>query len=147
MGIDVNQEVFGAYAFYAGILLAKMMVMIPLTARQRFSKKVFTSPEDTSSVKGAKVAYDDPDVERVRRAHLNDLENILPFFATAFLYCFTSPAYGTANLLFKVFTGARILHTLVYAVFPVPQPARAISFFVAMFVQVYMVVKIISHFA
>lgn len=29
--------------------------------------QVFTSPEDTSSVKGAKVAYDDPDVERVRR--------------------------------------------------------------------------------
>ncbi len=80
-------------------------------------------------------------------AHLNDLENIVPFFVIAFLYCFTSPALGTAKLLFKVFTGARIIHTIVYAVIPLPQPSRAIAFFVGVGINVYMAFKVITHFA
>jgi len=55
-----------AYAFYGALLTAKMLPMGFLTARQRFAKRVFTSPEDTQGRKEAKVRYDDPDVERVR---------------------------------------------------------------------------------
>jgi hypothetical protein len=40
MGIDVNEEVFGSYAFYSGLLVAKIFFMVILTARQRFTKKV-----------------------------------------------------------------------------------------------------------
>ena len=42
----MDEELFGAFAFYAGIVTIKMMVMSFLTARQRFKVGVFTSPED-----------------------------------------------------------------------------------------------------
>ena len=44
--MNVDKELFGAFAFYAGIVTIKMMVMSFLTARQRFKVGVFTSPED-----------------------------------------------------------------------------------------------------
>ena len=54
------------------------------------------------------------DVERVRRCHQNDLENVLPFVAIGGLYLTTNPALGTAKLLFRSFAAARYFHTLVY---------------------------------
>lgn len=81
----------------------------------------------------------DPDVERVRRAHLNDLENIPIFIVAAWLFLMTNPSASTAILLFRLFTIARIAHTFVYAVVVIPQPARALSFGVGFFITVYMV--------
>ena len=46
MSMKVDQELFQAYAFYAGIVTAKMLVMSFLTARQRFRTGVFISSED-----------------------------------------------------------------------------------------------------
>ena len=46
---------------------------------------MFANPEDAKDVPGSKVGSD-PDVERVRRAHLNDLENIPLFIAIAAVY-------------------------------------------------------------
>jgi len=146
MKLEVADAVFQSYAFFSAILVVKMLLMSFLTARQRFSKKSFANPEDVTHDKKAKVTTSDPDVERVRRAHLNDLENILPFFICGFLYCFTSPDPSTANLIFKIFTGARITHTLVYAVFVIPQPSRAISWAVGQICTLYMAAKIIMHF-
>ncbi len=54
------------------------------------------------------------DVERVRRAHRNDMENIFVFFALAAFYVTTGPAAATANWLFRIFTIARYVHTFVY---------------------------------
>ena len=77
-------------------------------------KKAFANPEDASGVPGSKVVLGDPDVERVRRAHMNDLENVIPFVLLGGLYLATGPSAGTAGLLFKVFTAARYIHTFVY---------------------------------
>ena len=54
--MNVDKELFGAFAFYAGIVTIKMMVMSFLTARQRFKVGVFTSPED-ATMQGHKVRY------------------------------------------------------------------------------------------
>jgi glutathione S-transferase len=79
------------------------------------------------------------------RAHLNDLENILPFLIVALLYISTNPAAATAGLLFKTYTIARFFHTFVYAVYPVRQPARALAWFVGIFIQFYMAFAVISY--
>ncbi|CAL8096704.1 unnamed protein product [Orchesella dallaii] len=147
MKLEIADSVFQSYAFFSAILVLKMLVMSLLTARQRFAKKIFANPEDVKHDKKAKVDYTDVDVERVRRAHQNDLENILPFFVIGLLYCFTHPDPTTANLLFKVVAGGRILHTLVYAVFPVPQPARFLAFVAGLAPTVYMAVKVLMFFA
>jgi len=145
MAYQLNDAAFASFAFFSAILGFKLAFMAPLTAINRFRKKAFANPEDLPDPK-LKVKTDE-DVERVRRAHLNDLENILPFFFVGFLYCFTNPDPDTANLLFKVFTVARIFHTFCYAVKPLPQPSRALSFFVGLLVQIYMLVKVVSYFS
>jgi len=78
----------------------------------------------------AKVVYDDPDVERVRRAHLNDLENIVPWFIITYLWLETGPSPWLAKTLIRTFVLSRITHTISY-IFLSQQPMRAISFFVA----------------
>merc|ERR1712025_765064 len=140
---NVDKELFGAFAFYAGIVTIKMMVMSFLTARQRFKVGVFTSPED-ATMQGHKAGVHG-DVERVRRCHQNDIENILPFLILGFLYMFTNPAYSTALFVYRLFVGARLLHTFVY-LFVIPQPARALTFFVNLFVNIYMAYRIIVTF-
>uniref|UniRef100_A0A1Y9H2L6 Microsomal glutathione S-transferase 1 n=1 Tax=Anopheles dirus TaxID=7168 RepID=A0A1Y9H2L6_9DIPT len=145
---NINDEVFRTYIFWVAVLVVKMLVMSVLTGRQRFRKKVFANPEDLKpSKKGtAQPKFDDPDVERVRRAHRNDLENILPFFAIGFMYMLTNPEPFIAINLFRAVAVARILHTLVYAVVVVPQPARGLSWGVAYAATAYMAVKTALYF-
>jgi glutathione S-transferase len=74
------------------------------------------------------------------------LENIIPFILVAFFYTLTGPAEYLAVNLFRIFTVARILHTFVYAIVVMPQPSRAIAFFVGMGVTFYMAAQVIFHF-
>lgn len=54
-------------------------------------------------------------VERLRRIHLNDLEN-LPFFVIAGLfYCLTAPSLLLAQCLFYGYVVTRLLHFVAYA--------------------------------
>jgi glutathione S-transferase len=80
------------------------------------------------------------------RAHLNDLENISVFYVIGFIYTLTNPSVAWATLLFRVFTAARFIHTFVYAVFVVPQPARALSWATGFVITGYMAFKSIMHF-
>ncbi|XP_059474210.1 microsomal glutathione S-transferase 1-like [Neocloeon triangulifer] len=147
MGFDLSRDnpLFALYAVHATILVLKMFLVTFLTGRQRFSKKAFANPEDVKG-KAAKVKLDDPDVERVRRAHLNDLENIPAFLFVSFLYVLTSPDLGLATNLFRAFTIARIVHTFVYAVKPLPQPSRALAFGVGLITTAYMALRVLLYF-
>merc|ERR1712020_400819 len=141
--MNADPELFKAYAFYAAVVTVKVLMMAFLTARQRFRTGVFISSEDAKQP-GTKTGVHE-DVERVRRAHLNDMENILPFLILGFLYMFTNPAYATALLCYRLFVGARIVHTIVYLLV-VPQPSRALAFFAGIFVNIFMAYKIITTF-
>merc|ERR1711935_725752 len=147
MGLAIDEELFRAYAFYAGVLLVKFLLMSLLTARQRFKHGVFISAEDIAGkenkLKNGTGINDD--VERVRRAHQNDIENILPFIFLGFLYIFTGPSSATATLVFRIFTASRVLHSIVYLLV-IPQPARALTFFGGMGVNVYLACKVVTHF-
>ncbi|XP_058795248.1 microsomal glutathione S-transferase 1-like [Phymastichus coffea] len=124
-----NPEIMGVFGFWTGILTLKLLSMSLLTARTRFRKKVVANHEDAMMLGKVRVAYDDVDVERVRRSHLNDLENILPWVAITYIYLGTAPANWFAALLIRGFVLSRIGHTLSYAIFP-KQPFRAITFFI-----------------
>ena len=57
----------------------------------------------------------DERVERIRRIHLNDLEN-LPFFLVAgFLYVLTEPSLLLARVLLYGYVVSRLLHFAAYA--------------------------------
>uniref|UniRef100_A0A182F3L5 Microsomal glutathione S-transferase 1 n=1 Tax=Anopheles albimanus TaxID=7167 RepID=A0A182F3L5_ANOAL len=140
---QVEPAVFQAYAFCTAILGLKMLIMSILTGLQRGAKKVFSNPEDVKA--GGKVAYNDPDVERVRRAHRNDMENILPYFAISFLYMFTGPNVTVAVYLFRLVTAVRIGHTVFHALVPVAK-LRGLCWAIGFFTTIFMAAQILLHF-
>uniref|UniRef100_A0A087Z4Q3 Microsomal glutathione S-transferase 1 n=1 Tax=Anopheles darlingi TaxID=43151 RepID=A0A087Z4Q3_ANODA len=143
----IDQASLRAYVFWSAVLVSKMLLMSPLTSLTRVRKMAFANPEDTAAIsRKLKPKFDDPDVERVRRAHLNDLENILPFFVIGFLYLLTNPAPTLAINIYRLVAASRILHTLVYAVVPVPQPARFLAFVGALAPTLYMTLQTLLHF-
>ncbi|KAF2881626.1 hypothetical protein ILUMI_24569 [Ignelater luminosus] len=144
--ITFDNPAFNAYVTYGSVLVLKMMIMAPLTVKQRLTRGVPISPEDSNVYKGKQLRKSHEDVDRVRRAHLNDLENIPIFFLVAFAYLLTDPDPTTALNLFRVFTLARFIHTFVYAIVVVPQPARGLAWVTGFLITGYMAVKAICHF-
>ena len=101
----------------------------------------------------------DPDIERVRRNHLNDIENIVPFAVIGFFYVAMNPNARTALWHFRVFFLSRIFHTIAYQVkvrlpirshrfisvfqLPLPQPSRALGFLVGYGTTVSMAIQLL----
>ncbi|XP_067638018.1 microsomal glutathione S-transferase 1-like [Eurosta solidaginis] len=135
--LTLKNPVFCCFLFWASVLVIKMLLMSLLTAVQRFRYKIFPNEEDLF-FKNIEVQFNDPHVERVRRAHRNDMENILPYFTMALLYICTNPRPTLACVLFRIVGIARVLHTLVYAFRPVPQPSRILAFGIPMAITFYM---------
>ena len=117
------------YAVCAAILVIKMLITANLTGVLRTTRKVYATPEDYRYFGTEPVVTRDEHIERIRRAHQNDLENVLPFFAVGWLYALSGPSYTIAWWLFVSFTLARILHTAVYIAGL--QPWRSIAFAVS----------------
>ncbi|EDO48722.1 predicted protein [Nematostella vectensis] len=115
--LSMDNSVFAAFAFYSSVLILKILLVIFAIAFHRLKNQVFPSPEDyKKDPKGEKPQEikTHPDVERARRVHANDLENIIPFILIGILYILTGPSAQTALIVFRVFTVARLLHTLTY---------------------------------
>ncbi|XP_045460986.1 microsomal glutathione S-transferase 1-like [Harmonia axyridis] len=140
----INDPLYRSYFYYCSILVLKMLMMSALTGIKRMIFRIFINPEDSAVFK-AKITTNER-VERVRRAHLNDLENIPLFFVAAFIFCLTGPSLAWATLLFKTFTYTRIVHTLVYAVYPVVQPTRMIVWTIGYLIIGYMASSSVLYF-
>uniref|UniRef100_A0A8D0H642 Microsomal glutathione S-transferase 1 n=1 Tax=Sphenodon punctatus TaxID=8508 RepID=A0A8D0H642_SPHPU len=143
----IDSEVFLAYATYTTIVVLKMMLMSVVTAFYRMTRKAFANPEDASThgkgENAKKYLRTDPDVERARRVHLNDLENIVPFVIIGLLYALSGPDLFTALLHFRIFVGSRVFHTISYLV-PLPQPSRGMSWLVGYAVTISMAYRLLS---
>lgn len=143
--LAVDVELFKVFGFWGSILALKVLAMAPLTARYRFAKKIFINPDDVVFAKKGTISNNDPDIERVRRAHLNDLENIPIWYIVTALWLTTGPSAWLAGILIKAFVFARITHTLVYAVCPM-QPQRALCFFVGISITWYQAISTMLHY-
>ncbi|XP_059474361.1 microsomal glutathione S-transferase 1-like [Neocloeon triangulifer] len=141
------EERFAIYAFNAGLLVIKLFVVAFSTGVVRGSKKVVLNEED-SKRKGMEMSTEEhPAVARVKRAHLNDLENIPAFLIISLVWIHTIPDIVECHVLMWLFTTARFVHTAVYAYYPVPQPARGICFIVGVLITLYMIVRNFIYFA
>ncbi|XP_061663808.1 microsomal glutathione S-transferase 1-like [Syngnathoides biaculeatus] len=145
--LDLMQDdVFMAFSTYALIVILKMMIMSPLTTFYRFRKGSFATEEDVahkSAEERKKLLRIHPDVERVRRCHLNDLENVVPFVMVGLFYAMSGPELPAALLHFRIFAGSRICHTISY-IGAFPQPCRALSFLVGLAATVSMAYSVLS---
>ncbi|KAM9426572.1 microsomal glutathione S-transferase 1-like [Pholidichthys leucotaenia] len=142
----MENEVFRAFTTYAVIVIVKMMLMGPVTAYFRFTRGSFANEEDVARKpveERKKLLVTHPDVERARRCHQNDLENIIPFVGIGLLYALTGPELATALLHYRLFVGARIFHTIAY-ITVLPQPSRAFSWILGMLVTLSMAYRVLD---
>ncbi|XP_072309441.1 microsomal glutathione S-transferase 1-like [Eucyclogobius newberryi] len=127
----MEDEVFRSFLKYGAIVTVKLLLMGPLTAYYRFTRKAFENVED-AAVHSSKpddkkrLVRKDEDVERARRCHQNDLENIVPFVLIGLMYSLTGPDPSWALLHFRVFTASRLFHTVAF-IHALPQPSRGLS--------------------
>lgn len=103
------------------------------------------SPEDCNLGKGFEVKTHE-DVERCRRAHLNDLENILPFLIIGIFFILTEPNVVVTCWLFRIVGVVRIAHSIVYAIYPVRQPTRAVLHYTGFVISLYMTMSSVVYF-
>lgn len=119
--LTFSNPVFTSYVIAATLMVLKAVSMSWLTVARMLEQNAgFRAPEDTKKTLINPKAHpgqtdrNEP-VERLRRIHLNDLEN-LPFFVIAGLfYCLTAPSLLLAQCLFYGYVVTRLLHFVAYA--------------------------------
>jgi glutathione S-transferase len=119
--LSFQNPLFATYVIAATLMILKAVSMSWLTVvRMMQVKGGFRSPEDLRKTAlnpepNPRQLEPDERVERMRRIHLNDLEN-LPFFLVAgFLYVLTEPSLLLARVLLYGYVASRLLHFAAYA--------------------------------
>lgn len=116
-----DNPVFTAYVIAAAVTVLKVMGQGWMTVwRFQTTGRGLASPEDAA--KGLLNPAPDPSqldlddyVDRSRRMHRNDLENIPAFWVAGFLFVLIDPALALAQALFYGFLAARAGHFWAYA--------------------------------
>lgn len=102
------------FALVCVLLVLKAQVLGAATAATRGRLKKFINREDAAWLGGEHVNPDDERVQRIFRAHRNDLENLLPFFVGGTLYLASGAAATAGAAYFGLFLLARYTHTYAY---------------------------------
>src|SRR5262249_34791919 len=143
LNLSSSNAAFTAYALTALVLSINMMLLWFMSGAARGKTKAVPNPEDAHQlIKGAQVTQiDPPEVARVLRAHRNAVDNIMPFLFLGLIYVMLGAPALTAQLIFGVFTGARILHSIVYLAGK--QPWRSIAYAVSVLAMAALMVEIV----
>jgi glutathione S-transferase len=118
--LNLQNPLVATYAIAATLMILKAVGMSWLTvARMLQANGGFRSPEDirkTPLNPNPDPAQLQPNerVERIRRIHQNDLENLPFFLAAGFLYVLTLPPLWLAQVLFYGYVVSRLLHFAAY---------------------------------
>jgi prostaglandin-E synthase 1 len=108
---------FKLYVLCCAILSMEMLLLAGMTAGKRSSRKNYLNPEDVKvSFKDARLieGAEHPDVARVQRAHRNLNESLPMFFALGLISVLAGASPMGVKVCLGVFTGARVLHAIVY---------------------------------
>lgn len=116
-----ENPVFQAFAVAAALAILKLMGQAWVTVALMLKEGGgLVSPEDAKDQPGNRQPdpsqlEPNPRVERSRRMHRNDLENIPGFLVAGLLFVMCSPPAWLAYVLFVGFVVTRALHTWAYA--------------------------------
>lgn len=144
----LQHEAMQWFALTYLLLVLKMMAVGWVTSLYRVRYRVFATPEDYAlqGLSPASVPETQREqIERTRRAHQNDLENILPFFAVGFFYALTQPEPAVAKVLYSTFLVARVLHSVFYLA--ALQPWRSLAFLLGQLAMLVMLALAIGRIA
>jgi glutathione S-transferase len=118
--LGLHDPVFATYVIAATLMILKAVGMSWLTvARMLQVNGGFRSPEDLrktplNQAPDPRQLEPDERVERIRRIHMNDLENLPFFLAAGFLYVLTEPSLLMARVLLYSYVVSRLLHFAAY---------------------------------
>jgi uncharacterized MAPEG superfamily protein len=133
------------YALSATVLALQLLALALWTGTVRVMRKQWINPEDAKANKGDLVDVEHEDVSRVKRAHMNAIENVIPFFVVGALYAATAPGRTAALVYFGTFVGVRLVHSVFYLWGR--QPFRTLSFAVGVLAVIGMAVHVLRFFA
>lgn len=117
---NIDNPVFVTYMIAAAIMILKIMGQGWMTVyRMLKSDSGLASPEDLQVGiinKNPRPEQLEPNdyVDRSRRMHHNDLENIPAFLACGLLFVAVGPELMMAKIVMYGFVAARLLHALAY---------------------------------
>ena len=118
---NTENPVFVTYMITGAIMILKIMGQGWMTVyRMLKSNSGLASPEDlqvgliNKNPQPEQLEINDY-VDRSRRMHRNDLENIPAFLACGVLFVAAGPSYMLANILMYGFAVARLAHSIAYA--------------------------------
>ena len=118
--LNIENPVFATYAIAASIMVLKIMGQGWMTVyRMLKSDSGLASPEDlqvgliNKNPRPEQLELNDY-VDRSRRMHRNDLENIPAFLAVGLLFVAVDPSLILAQVLMYGFVLARMLHAAAY---------------------------------
>ena len=140
---SLQNPVFTTYVVAACLMILKAMGMSWLTVvRMMGANAGFRSPEDAKKTpfnpkpQPGQVGPNES-VDRIRRIHLNDLENIPFFLAAGLLWVTTAPELWLAQWLFYGYVVSRLLHFLAYLTAQIHE-VRATLWTVGSLILIYM---------
>ena len=137
MSALLHAPAFEAYAVACLALVGLFYFLAFRTGGVRTRAKAVVNPEDVRVYAGASVVeIEHPDVQRVKRAHMNLLENSVPFFVVGLLFAVTEPSLLVASTLYGLFVASRVLHAAVYL--SGRQPVRSGAWFLGVVTVVVM---------
>lgn len=118
--LTLQNPVFATYVVAATIMILKCLSMSWLTVGRMLEHNGgFRAPEDVRQTPMNKSPSPQQldkieAVERIRRIHLNDLENIPFFLFAGGLYVLTDPSLLVARILFYGYVAFRLAHFAAY---------------------------------
>lgn len=118
--LSLENPVFVAYAIAAALMVLKVMGQGWMTVYRMMKVSAgFASPEDlrqtplNPSPSDTQLDLNDY-VDRSRRMHGNDLENIPGFWVAGLLFVFAAPPLWLAQVLYYGFVVSRLAHAVAY---------------------------------
>jgi len=133
----LHAPALGAYAVACLALVGIFYFLAYRTGAVRTNAKAVVNPEDVRVYVGSSVVeVEHPDVQRVKRAHMNLLENSVPFFVVGLLFALTEPGLLVASTLYGLFVASRVVHAAVYL--SGRQPVRSRAWFLGVVAVIVM---------
>jgi len=140
---NFQNPIFTTYVIAACLMILKAVAMSWLTVvRMVGANGGFRNPEDMMKTPmnpnpNANQTAPHESVERIRRIHLNVLENVPFFLVAGLLFVLTQPPLWLAQLLFYGYVVSRVLHFIAYITAQIHE-IRATFWSIGSFILIYM---------
>jgi uncharacterized MAPEG superfamily protein len=137
----LSNPAFLVYAITCLVLCVNLLFLWGYSGAGRAKTKIAINEEDAVRFDASLAEMDPPTVARVLRAHDNAQASIYPFLFLGLVFVLVGGTAGTATVIFGIFTGARLLHSVFYLAGK--QPWRTIFFSVGGLATIVLMLAII----